>query len=88
MSLSLLKRELELEIENIDQKNSEEHKKVDKKAKLDKKVKGDKSKEKKTQLKKSSFKFNNKDYTKEDDYTEQCLRNLGRYISKFLIPKI
>ena len=65
MSSSLLKRELDLEIEEIDKKKQ--------------KVGGKAEEKKKARKKKTEkFKFNDKDYSKEDDYTEDSLKNLGK----------
>ena len=64
MSLKLLKRELEKELEDL------EHKKV--------KTDDRKVKKKKKVAKKDGFVFNDKDHSKEEDYTKECLRNIGQ----------
>jgi len=62
MSLNLLKREVEKDIEVFDAKKLKlEHSKPKKKSKS----------------KGSKFQFNDKDYTKEDDHTDQCLKYLS-----------
>ena len=65
MSSSLLKRELDLEIEEIDKKKQKAGGKQEGKKRVRKK-------------KTEKFKFNDKDYSKEDDYTEDSLKNLGK----------
>lgn len=64
MSLKLLKRELEKELDDLEQKKA----KTD-----DKKVKKKKGKA----VKKDGFVFNDFDYSKEEDFTDECLRNIG-----------
>eukprot|EP00088_Acartia_fossae_P012914 TRINITY_DN16683_c0_g2_i1.p1 TRINITY_DN16683_c0_g2~~TRINITY_DN16683_c0_g2_i1.p1 ORF type:complete len:132 (+),score=34.12 TRINITY_DN16683_c0_g2_i1:28-423(+) len=65
MSLAVLKRELDKEVEAMDAKKKKVEEKGKKKSAQKKKINA---------LKKSSF--NTKDYTKEDDYTDICIQNL------------
>ena len=68
MSISLLKRELELELETMDQKKQKNDTKDAKKKDAKKDVK----------KKKGTFKFNDKDYSKEDDHTLESLKSIGK----------
>jgi len=68
MSISLLKRELELELDTMDQK----------KLKTDKKDAKKKDAIKDAKKKKGTFKFNDKDYSKEDDHTLESLKSIGK----------
>ena len=45
---------------------------------IDRCEKSDEKKVKKKK-KKGGFSFNDKDYSKEDDFTEDCLKNLGKF---------
>ena len=67
MSIGLLKRELEKELETMENKKQKTDK-TDVKRKDWKKV---------AKKKHGAFKFNDKDYSKEDDYTLDSLKSIG-----------
>lgn len=66
MSLDLLKRELENDVEEFNAKKAKKGKKSDKPVKS---VKQNDNKQR--------FEFNDWDYSVEEDYTDDCLKNLG-----------
>ena len=67
MSIGLLKRELEKELETMENKKQKTDK-TDLKRKDRKKV---------AKKKHGAFKFNDKDHSKEDDYTLDSLKSIG-----------
>ena len=78
MSISLLKRELELELDTMDQKKLKTDKKDAKKKDVIKDAKK-KDAKKDAKKKKGTFKFNDKDYSKEDDHTLESLKSIGTF---------
>jgi len=79
MSLNLLKRELENDLDAFEAKKA----KASGKKKIAKTVK--------KKVSRNKFVFNNRDYTKEDDFTDDCLKYLGvldRKISSVKTDKI
>jgi len=78
MSFARLKRELENDIDEYDNI---------KKQKMEMKKDGKKKKLKPAKTKRGNFQFNDRDYSIEDDYTEDCLQNLQTYDKKISTVK-